>query len=162
MKANLDNPNPAMGQEQVDEVNVNNIKKIRQTLNATGVNQLLLVQAQTSTAFNSATSAVPVVDGKNMEGAFTSSGGWVRVLFKTAQEYSGAFLIDARLMVDDVVLDYKRFTTAGFGAALTLQWEGTLSDGKHTAKVLFANAAGTCTFSANGSFTTLQVVETSL
>ena len=162
MKANLDNPNPAMGQEQVEEVNVNNIKKLRQTLNATGINQLLLVQASVSTAFNSATSIVPVVNGKNMEGAFTSSGGWVSVLFKTSQEFSGAILIDARLQVDDAVLDYQRFTTPGFGAALALQWAGTLSDGKHTVKVLYANASGTCTFSANGSFTTLQVVETSL
>lgn len=155
MPTNLDTPNPAMDQEAIDELQVNNVKKLRTTLNRMGVTQLLLVENKTSTNFTSTTLTVPV----NMQGVITTTGGWVDIEFKMPMALSGAIDIAGRLLIDGNVMDFEQYTTPGFSEVLILSWHGQLGQGRHNVAVNFAVGSGTAAISTNSSVTRLQAWE---
>lgn len=155
MKANLDTPNPNMGQQELDELNVNNIKKLRQTINKTGINNLVWKTYTTATTFTS--TSYTTVDG--MSSAFVSTGGFFICTFKTTVAFSGAITVYFKMVIDGKTLCFSSFVTPGFGGQIFLDYRGILGPGNHTIDIQAKIGSGTIEFSTNSSTTELQVVE---
>jgi len=152
MKVQLDTPNPAIDSENLDEINTNNVKKIQNTLNKTGINQLLIVDNVTATNFTSAT----LTQLLTFTGIVTSSGGWIEVNFKVNAQVTGDFV--GQLLIDGIVKDSFLISGAPSNDNVTLAWRGNLGIGRHSITV---NAAVTilAIISNSSSMTRLQVVE---
>jgi hypothetical protein len=156
MPIQLDTPNPAMDQATLDEVQVNNIKKLRNTINKMGVNQLLLVENKTATNFTATALAIPV----NMQGVITVTGGWVDIEFKMPMGQSGAIRLICALLIDGKTKDYINLTSPGFSFTMMLSYHGNLGAGRHTVAINFAVGSGTAVISESESITRLQAWET--
>lgn len=156
MKISLDTPNPEMDPALLDAIGVNNTKKIRQAINATGVSILL------ETSFMNARTVTSVTDEilQGFDKVFTSSGGMVDIVFQSGCDMSGGVYGFVTLWVDDVAV---LITTIG-GASqqrypLSMYYSKKLSAGRHKMKITAKVTGGTFTYSFISQATTILTIK---
>ncbi len=153
MQIKLDTPNPAIPQEQLEELNTNNVANLQKTINSTGVFVHKDVILQTATNFNSATFALVF----NMECAFVSSGGFVEAEFQGTIENSTPVQFQIQIVVDNDPNKTRTFQndSGAVETRLTNLWfKGFLGEGKHNIQircktggnVVFSPSSLTCEF----------------
>lgn len=157
MKVALDTPNPEMDPALVEQMGMNNMKKLRQTINATGVSILV------SASFMSARTVTSTTDEilQGFDRAFTASGGMVDIVFQSGCDMSGGGNYGfVTLWVDDEAV---LITTIG-GASqqrypLSMYYSKKLSAGRHKMKITAKVIGGTFTYSFNSQATTMLVIK---
>lgn len=159
MRVQLDTPNPAIPQDQLDKMDTNNTLALQKAINKTGVNTGLLVESSTQTNVTGATYTIY----NGMEGVVTSSGGFFDITYKTVVGVTSANTLSAQLLIDGAVKDFTQMgSTANGQFGLYLQYRGALGAGRHNIAVKISMNGGTFHLQENSTQGRLQAVETVL
>lgn len=142
MKINLDTPSPEMDQSLQDEMGVNNLKKLRQTINKTGCNVLKDIKLNRATTLAIAATATRI---QSFEAVITTSGGLIDLDFYTTAEIGMGVSVSFYLNVDDAVVASCGAANPNAATAMSMSMKHSVALGAGRHRVYI-------TYKTNGAF----------
>lgn len=154
---NIDTPNPELPADVQAQVAVQNARETKQILMKQGTGHLVnITLTSTLAAANGA-----YVSWASLTSAISTSGGFVRITFKTTVTKTAFNNGYVRIYLDSVERDVIQVaSTADWIGPVELYFEGTLVAGKHVVEIQTKTDGGS--FTLGTQKTTLSVTETIL